>query len=93
MACARSALTERGEASSTQAVTNASIARLPLGGSGEVVQIEEESTGIHERLNGAVGLKINPFGRLLLDANLLFALDDHGVRDRVTPLIGFEYSF
>jgi hypothetical protein len=44
-------------------------------------------------LSGAVGLKINPFGRLLLDANLLFALDDHGVRDRVTPLIGFEYSF
>jgi hypothetical protein len=44
-------------------------------------------------LSGAVGLKINVLGRLLLDANLLFALDDHGVRDKVTPLVGFEYSF
>lgn len=44
-------------------------------------------------LSGALGLKLNLFGRLLLDANLLFALDDHGVRDKVTPLIGFEYSF
>jgi len=37
--------------------------------------------------------EINLIDRLLLDANLLFALDDHGVRDKVTPLIGFEYSF
>lgn len=44
-------------------------------------------------LSGAIGVKINLFDRLLLDGNLLFALDDHGVRDRVTPLIGFEYSF
>ena len=44
-------------------------------------------------LNGAVGLKVNLVNKLLLDANLLFALDNHGVRDKVTPLIGFEYSF
>jgi len=44
-------------------------------------------------LSGALGVKINLLDRLLLDANLLFALDDHGVRDKVTPLIGFEYSF
>jgi hypothetical protein len=44
-------------------------------------------------LSGALGVKVNVFGRLLLDANLLFALDNHGVRDKVTPLIGFEYSF
>jgi hypothetical protein len=44
-------------------------------------------------LSGALGIKINLFDRLLLDANLLFALDNHGVRDKVTPLIGFEYSF
>ena len=33
--------------------------------------------------------------RALLGAHtcLLFALDDHGVRDKVTPLVGFEYSF
>jgi hypothetical protein len=44
-------------------------------------------------VSGAVGLKINMLERLLVDANPLFALDEHGVRDKVTPLIGFEYSF
>ena len=29
-------------------------------------------------------------GRLIVDANLLFALDNNGVRDKVTPLVGFE---
>lgn len=44
-------------------------------------------------LSGAIGLKGNVFGRLLLDVNLLFKLDDHGLRDKVTPLVGIEYSF
>ena len=44
-------------------------------------------------LNGSIGLKINVMGRLLLDGNLLLALDDHGVRDRVVPLFAFEYAF
>lgn len=44
-------------------------------------------------LNGAVGFKANAFGRLLLNVNLLFSLDNHGVRDRVTPLLSFDYSF
>jgi hypothetical protein len=45
------------------------------------------------QLSGAVGVKVNAFGRLLVTGNILFALDDHGVRDRVTPLIGVEYGF
>jgi hypothetical protein len=44
-------------------------------------------------LSGSAGVKVNVLDRLLLDANLLFALDDHGLRDKVTPLIGLEYSF
>jgi hypothetical protein len=44
-------------------------------------------------LSGALGFKLNLLDRLLVDANLLFSLDNHGVRDKVTPLIGFEYSF
>jgi hypothetical protein len=44
-------------------------------------------------LSGAAGFKINIVNRLLLDANLIFALDKRGVRDKVTPLVGFEYSF
>jgi len=42
---------------------------------------------------GAAGVKVNAGGRLLLDFNVLFKLDDGGLRDKVTPLVGFEYSF
>ena len=44
-------------------------------------------------LSGAMGLKANLFGQLLVDLNLLFKLDEHGLRDKVTPLVGLEYSF
>ena len=44
-------------------------------------------------LNGSFGMKANVFGRLLLNVNLAFSLDTHGLRDRVTPLIGIDYSF
>ena len=44
-------------------------------------------------LNGSVGMKANLLERLLVDANLLFKIDEHGLRDRVTPLVGLEYSF
>jgi hypothetical protein len=43
--------------------------------------------------NGSLGVKINLGGRLLADANVMFALDQHGLRDRVTPLLGLEYTF
>ena len=43
--------------------------------------------------NGAAGVKVNAGSRLLLDFNLLFKLDKSGLRDKVTPLVGFEYSF
>jgi hypothetical protein len=44
-------------------------------------------------LSGAAGLKVSVLDRLLLDLNVLFKLDEHGLRDKVTPLIGFEYAF
>jgi hypothetical protein len=43
--------------------------------------------------NGAVGLKLNPFGRALIDFNLLFRMDSAGLRTKVTPLVGVEYAF
>lgn len=43
--------------------------------------------------NGAVGLKYNLFDRLLLTADLLFRLDNHGLRQNVTPLIALSYAF
>jgi hypothetical protein len=43
--------------------------------------------------SGAAGIKINAGGSLLIDFNLLFKLNDSGLRDKLTPLFGFEYSF
>ncbi len=51
-----------------------------------------ETGSIHE-MSTAVGLKINVAGRLLVNTNLLFRLNSGGLRDKVSPLIGFEYAF
>ena len=47
----------------------------------------------YNMVDGAVGLKANPGGGLLVNLNVLFKLNDGGLRDRVTPLLGIEYSF
>ena len=44
-------------------------------------------------INGAIGVKVNVGGNLLVDFNVLFKLNDTGLRDNVTPLIGIEYAF
>jgi hypothetical protein len=44
-------------------------------------------------LSGSIGAKADLIQRLLLHVNLLFKVDEHGLRDKVTPLIGFEYTF
>lgn len=49
--------------------------------------------GSYALATGAVGIKLNPFGRLLVDLNVRFKLDDAGLRDDVTPLVGIEYAF
>ena len=43
--------------------------------------------------SGSVGLKYNLFGQLLLTADLLFRLDNKGLRQDVTPLIALSYAF
>jgi hypothetical protein len=47
----------------------------------------------YNALSGALGMKAMIGGKLLMTGNVLFSLDDHGVRDRVTPMVGVEYSF
>jgi hypothetical protein len=51
------------------------------------------TSGSFNELSAAAGVKLNLFGRLLLDLNLLMPLDDAGLRDKVSPLIGIEYAF
>lgn len=50
-------------------------------------------TASYNQTTAAAGVKFNPGGSFLIDFNLLFKLDDHGLRDRITPLFGVEYSF
>jgi hypothetical protein len=49
--------------------------------------------GSFDTVNGAVGAKFNAGGSVLVDFNVLFKLNNAGLRDKVTPLLGFEYSF
>lgn len=44
-------------------------------------------------MSGAVGFKLNAVENLLVDFNLLFNIDNNGLRDKVTPLVGVEYAF
>lgn len=41
----------------------------------------------------SLGMKVNPIAELLVTFNLLLALDDNGLRDRVSPMIGLSYTF
>ena len=51
------------------------------------------TSGSFNELSAAAGVKLNLFGRLLLDLNLLMPLDSAGLRDKISPLIGIEYAF
>lgn len=44
-------------------------------------------------LRGSIGAKMSLRDSLLLDVNMLFSLDTHGLVDRATPLVGIEYAF
>jgi hypothetical protein len=51
------------------------------------------TSGSFNEVSAAAGVKLNLFGRLLLNVNLLMPLDSAGLRDKVSPLIGIEYAF
>jgi len=41
----------------------------------------------------SLGVKYNVWGNLLVSGNVLFPLTDNGLRDGMTPVLGFDYSF
>jgi hypothetical protein len=51
------------------------------------------TSGSFNEVSAAAGVKLNLFGHLLLDLNLLMPLNSAGLRDKVSPLIGIEYAF
>jgi hypothetical protein len=53
-------------------------------------------TRIGGRMNllmGVVGFKLNVGGTFLVNANVLFPLNEHGLRAKVTPVVGIDYAF
>ena len=48
--------------------------------------------GLHQ-VATAAGVKWNPIGTLLITANVLVSLDEAGLRDRATPIVGFDWGF
>ena len=49
--------------------------------------------GTLNTVDGSIGLKYNPVGSLLLNCNLIFKMNDAGLRDKLTPLFGVAYTF
>jgi hypothetical protein len=47
----------------------------------------------YNQSNLAVGLKANVLDRFVVSSNLLIALNDGGLREKVVPLIGLSYTF
>jgi hypothetical protein len=73
--------------------SNFVTANIP-GGTGAITLPDIEGRKQTMTLNsGAAGLKVNLFGGLLLTADILFRLDDNGLRQNVTPLIGLSRTF
>jgi hypothetical protein len=64
----------------------------PAGVGGSFTQFGFEA-GNFNQLLGSVGVKFNPFGQSLVAVNVLFPLDEQGLRDNLTWLVGFEHSF
>lgn len=50
-------------------------------------------TGNLNLLFGAANLKVNLAGHLLLNAGAIFGLGEAGLKDKVTPVVGIDYSF
>lgn len=51
------------------------------------------SQGNATTLLGSTGVKMNPFGNVLLTLNGLFSLEGDGLKMRFAPMFGIDYSF
>jgi Putative MetA-pathway of phenol degradation len=51
------------------------------------------SNGSFPTLQGSIGAKVNPFGRVLVSGNVLFSMTQNGLRNRPVPLVGVSYTF
>jgi hypothetical protein len=42
---------------------------------------------------GALGVKFNPARNILVSAHVIATIAGNGLRRRLTPVLGFDYSF
>ena len=47
----------------------------------------------YNRTDGSAGVKIKPFGNLIITGNVVVKLDHAGLRSRLVPLVGASYTF
>lgn len=69
----------------------------------EAVPVEDFAGGLHPSIGNilitlneasmSLGGKVNPFGGLLITANVLFRLNDAGLRYKPVPMVALAYSF
>jgi len=70
------------------------FAPFPVSNPGfSIAQTTVSSSGTYNRTDGSIGLKLKPWGGLLLTGNLLVKLDQGGLRSRMAPLVGASYTF
>lgn len=64
----------------------------PFGANYRPLGFEEDQSNLNLLL-GSVGVKYNVFRTSLLAFNVLFPLNDNGLRDKLTWVVGMEHSF
>jgi hypothetical protein len=67
------------------------VAQTPLGGY-TFLDAQPESRSFNVS-NVAIGVKVNPVGKTLITANVLFRVGDNGLRFKAVPLVGISYLF
>jgi len=76
-----------------QANTNPDDSKPPVIQQTTLRTLTARERDLHTLL-GSTGVKINPFGTLLVTVNALFALERRqGLESPVTPFLGIDYSF
>jgi hypothetical protein len=49
--------------------------------------------GSYNRTDGSIGIKLKPFGNMIVTGNLLVKLDRNGLRQRLAPLMGLSFTY
>ncbi len=60
---------------------------------GTVSTVGVKNNSAFDEDNLAVGIKLNPVGKLVVSANVMIKLNDAGLRANYVPLVGISYKF